>query len=367
LRIKTLKISNLRNIHEITLDALEGYNLVTGNNGAGKTTILESVVLLAKGRSFRSGQITSLIGPESSVFRVVADLVLDNGNTVRLGLERDVDGFKARLDGRDVTQISELARLLPHVLVEPNSHLLVSGSPEGRRKFLDWGVFHVEPAYLDLFRRYSRALKQRNAALRTSKRDVVTSMDPLLIELGLEIDQKRKDLVDKLLPVIEERLVSLDGRLRDVSIEYQQGWREGSLQQALTDSLQRDLDRGNTGTGPHRADLRFVKKGVSVRDQFSRGEQKALATALLLAQAELLTLNDEKPLLLLDDIASEFDDVFLSRIVSAGIEMGLQTWITDVSPASVMRHEPGLLRRFHVKRGKLESTQDNSEARGSIA
>jgi DNA replication and repair protein RecF len=353
LRIKTLKINNLRNIDCIELDAHGGCNLVTGNNGAGKTTILESMVLLAKGRSFRSGQISSLIGPTEPFFRVVSTLQLDNGQIVRLGFERDAEGFRARKDGADVTQISELTRLLPHVLVEPNSHLLISGAPEGRRKFLDWGVFHVKHAYLDIWRRYNRVLKQRNAALRTMKRDVVESLDPALITLGHEIDQARKNQVKDLKPFLEQRLLSLDGRVMGVKIRYQQGWKGKSLEMALSQALERDFERGNTSAGPHRADLQLIKASVAVREQFSRGEQKALAAALLLSQAELMVSSGEKPFLLLDDIASEFDDIFLSRILSVGQELGLQSWITGVTPGPITRYETETIGMFHVKQGQL--------------
>jgi DNA replication and repair protein RecF len=358
LRIKTLKINNIRNIKTLDLDVHPAYNLITGDNGAGKTSILESMVLLAKGRSFRSGHISNVIGPVEKIFRVVSDLSLDNGMSAKLGLERDTEGFRARLDGRDITQISELTRLMPHVLVEPNSHLLVSGAPEGRRKFVDWGVFHVEQNYLDTWRRYSRALKQRNAALRTMKREMVSSLDPVLTRLAGVIDRNRKKFIENLAPILNKRLESLDGRLGDLKIRYRQGWQGDSLESALQSALERDFERGSTSEGPHRADLKFVKKGVVVREQFSRGEQKALSAALLLTQAELMADSGENPLLLLDDIASEFDDTFLSRILSVGEELGLQTWITGVSAEAITRHRTENLRWFHVKHGCLESVQD---------
>ena len=135
--IKTLNINNLRNIKSVELDLNPGLNYLLGDNGAGKTSVLEAIVVLAKGRSFRSGQISSLLGPESDEFRIVAQTERADKQKLTLGIERTAKDWKARKNGQDVKQLSELASHLPLVLIEPNSHLLVSGPPDGRRRFLD--------------------------------------------------------------------------------------------------------------------------------------------------------------------------------------------------------------------------------------
>ena len=156
MRVKSLSIINLRNISnaEIVFDA--NLNYFVGDNGAGKTSILEALSMLSKGRSFRAGQISSLIGPDSKKLQVVSKIESHTGEAHQLGMERDDSGWSARHNGEDVNQLSELTALLPHVLLEPNSHTLISGPPDGRRKYLDWGVFHVEHNFLTLWRRYNR-------------------------------------------------------------------------------------------------------------------------------------------------------------------------------------------------------------------
>mgnify|MGYP000265291830 FL=1 len=146
MRVKHLNINNLRNIVSTQIDPDPCLNCFIGDNGAGKTSILESMAVLSKGRSFRAGQIASLIGPESTYFQVVATVESQSGESHQLGMERGADYWKARHNGEDVSQLSQLTQLLPHVLLEPSSHTLVSGPPDGRRKYLDWGVFHVEHA-----------------------------------------------------------------------------------------------------------------------------------------------------------------------------------------------------------------------------
>ena len=139
MRVKSLNINNLRNIISTQIEPDPCLNCFTGDNGAGKTSILEAMAVLSKGRSFRPGQISSLIGPENSNFQIISKVETYSGETHQLGMERGEDYWSARHQGEDVTQISELTRLLPYVLLEPSSHTLVSGPPDGRRKYLDWG------------------------------------------------------------------------------------------------------------------------------------------------------------------------------------------------------------------------------------
>ena len=147
MRVKSIDISNLRNLSSVQIEPDPCLNCFTGDNGAGKTSILEALAVLSKGRSFRAGQITSLIGPEQPYFQVVSKIESQSGKQHRVGMERRKDGWSARHNGEDVSQLSDLTGLLPYVLLEPGSHTLISGPPEGRRKYLDWGVFHVKHSF----------------------------------------------------------------------------------------------------------------------------------------------------------------------------------------------------------------------------
>ncbi len=352
--IKHLEINNLRNISSAEISPHPRLNCFIGDNGAGKTTIFEALVVLSKGRSFRSGQAPSLIGSDGTVFRLFSRIESSAGTEHKIGLERDRESWAARHNGENVTQLSELARILPHVLLEPGSHRLVSGPPDGRRRYLDWGVFHVKHDYLGLWRRYSRALKQRNAALRAREAAVVASLDPLLVSLGESLHVLRQQQCERLSQLLRQQLPVFDATLSGIEMIYRKGWSGEGLAEALQASLQTDTERGQTGPGPHRADLHLVLDGEPARERLSRGEQKSLTAALIMAQARLMQDSGEEPVLLLDDLASELDERHVGKVLDAGTQLGAQVWLcgTMLSPVIPSRFKDFAL--FHVKQGRVE-------------
>lgn len=351
--IKTLKINNLRNLKSVSLDLDPGRNYLFGDNGAGKTSVLESIVVLAKGRSFRAGKIATLIGSEAENFRVVANIITPDKSEKILGIERTGSEWKARNDGEDVKQLSDLAGYLPLVLIEPNSHLLVSGPPDGRRRFLDWGVFHVEHDYLVLWRRYTRALKQRNAALRKQNNAMAENLDEILTGLGEKIHAARNRQLKKLSAILKETMKDLSPGLGDVKLRYDKGWKGQGLLSALQSTLMQDLDRGVTGQGPHRADLPVYLNRKPAKDRVSRGEQKIISAALLLSQARLMAESGEKPILLMDDLASDFDQYHLCRVLELAEQLNAQVWITGTSYLPYVSLGVGSHATFHVEHGKI--------------
>lgn len=353
--IKTLIINNLRNLNAVEIEPHPRLNYLVGDNGAGKTSVLESIVVLAKGRSFRSGQIGALIGPEKDRFRVVATTEHAGKKQQTLGIERSRNDWKARRSGENVRQLSDLAIHLPLILIEPNSHLLISGSPEGRRRFLDWGVFHVEHDYLILWRRYARVLKQRNAALRMQDAAVVSSLDPIMSALGEKIEHARCRQFEALSKKLAVTLSALSPALKGIKLRYDKGWKGEQLYLALQGAQQRDLERCATGPGPHRADIPVYLDGKLARERLSRGEQKILSAALLLSQAMLMSDNGEKPLLLMDDLASEFDAKHLAGVMALGLQLEAQLWITGTTLEPYTSMACGEHALFHMEKGKIAS------------
>ena len=359
MHIKSININNLRNLRSVEFDLHPRVNYLVGDNGAGKTSVLESIVVLAKGRSFRSGEIGALIGPDGEQFRVVATTDHAGNGAQTLGIERCRKEWKARRNGEDVKQLSDLAIHLPLVLIEPNSHLLISGPPDGRRRFLDWGVFHVEQDYLVQWRRYSRALKQRNAALRKQDKSVVTSLDSAVAKLGASINSARKQQVERLIEKLANTLNELSPALADIEIRYHKGWVGEDLQSVLNENLHRDLERGMTAAGPHRADLPVFLDNKPARERLSRGEQKILAAAMLLSQAALMSENGEKPMLLMDDLSSEFDESHLASVLATARQLESQIWITGTTHKPYAALLDGKHSMFHVEHGKI-STKTNA-------
>jgi DNA replication and repair protein RecF len=353
MRVKSFKINNLRNIDSCQIQPNPCLNCFIGDNGAGKTSILEALVVLSKGRSFRTGQVSSLLGPQQPHFQIISEIESSSQTLHMLGMERGVDHWSARHNGEDVAQLSDLTELLPHVLLEPNSHTLVSGPPEGRRKYLDWGVFHVEHSFLSLWRRYSRALKQRNAALRQSSIDVVTSLDPQFISLGEALHAARENHAEKLSVMLSDTLPLFNRALSELSLSYRKGWSGVSLEDAISHALPGDTDRGSTGPGPHKADLKLMLDGVPAKERLSRGEQKALTAALLMAQAQLICESGDKPLLLLDDLASELDEEHLVKVLTAGLELGVQIWLTGIDLPHAVQNCGVSYTVFHVEHGQV--------------
>ena len=351
--VKSLNINNLRNIESTQIEPDPSLNCFTGDNGAGKTSILEALSVLSKGRSFRSGQISSLIGPESKFFQIVSKVETQAGDSHQMGMERGTDYWSARHNGEDITQLSQLTRLLPHVLLEPSSHTLVSGPPDGRRKYLDWGVFHVKHDFLMLWRRYNHVLKQRNAALRQSNVKVVESLDPQFITLGEQLHQAREHHAGLLNEILQHHLPVFSQTLEGIKVSYRKGWTGDSLAEAMQGSFQRDTERGTTGPGPHKADLYLSLNGIPARERLSRGEQKAMTAAMIMAQAQLICESGEKPILMLDDLSSEFDEAHLGRVLGAGLDLGVQIWLTGTQLVPAIKACGSSYTVFHVEHGRV--------------
>jgi len=353
MRVKSLNINNLRNIVSTQIEPDPCLNCFIGDNGAGKTSILEALSVLSKGRSFRSGQISSLIGPENKFFQIVTKVETRSGDSHQMGMERGADYWSARHNGEDITQLSELTQLLPHVLLEPSSHTLVSGPPDGRRKYLDWGVFHVKHDFLMLWRRYNRVLKQRNAALRQSNAMVVESLDSQFISLGEQLHHARENHTGLINKHLHHHLPIFSQALEGIELSYRKGWRGDSLAEAIKVSGQRDIERGSTGPGPHKADLYLSLDGTPARERLSRGEQKTMTAAMILAQAKLVCESGEKPILMLDDLSSEFDEAHLGRVLNAGLELGVQIWVTGTQLVPAIKASKSSYTVFHVEQGRV--------------
>jgi DNA replication and repair protein RecF len=242
---------------------------------------------------------------------------------------------------------------LPLQVVDPDVHSLVAGGPEGRRRYLDWIAFHVEHAYLEHWRRFRRALKQRNAALRDgAPANALLGWDGEFVDTARFIHESRERVVALASDVFEET----GGGLLDASLglEYRQGWNaDMTLEEALLAGVSRDRELGSTQSGPHRGDLRLVLDVRQARKLVSRGQQKLLSCALILTATELVQSKTGRPLLLLlDDPAAELDENSLQRLMARVIELGCQVIATALVPDKHLFPDPPAL--FHVEQGELQ-------------
>ncbi|QNP41982.1 DNA replication/repair protein RecF [Lysobacter solisilvae (ex Woo and Kim 2020)] len=378
MHVTRLDLRQLRRFDEVTLAPGSGLNLITGDNGAGKTSVLEGLHLMAYGRSFRGRVRDGLVRaghPALEVFvqwqervpagpgRVDAGRADAPAAAPRLrkaGLRHSGQGWSGRLDGNAVAHLGELCAALAVVSFDPGSHILVSGGGEPRRRFLDWGLFHVEQDFLGLWRRYSRALRQRNALLKSrASGGQLDAWDHELAEAGEPLTRAREAYLDALAPHYTALLADLVPGVGLGSLRYAPGWRrdEMSLADALLLNRDRDLASGHTSAGPHRADWALAFAGLPGREALSRGQAKLTALAALLAQAEhYAAQRGEWPVVALDDLASELDRSHQRRVLERLLASGAQVFVTGTeAPPALTGWDAGPMHVFHVKHGTVEA------------
>jgi DNA replication and repair protein RecF len=323
-----------------------------GPNASGKTSLLEAIYFLAHGRSFRTSTRARMLGSHDASFRIVGALS-PNPQPTFAGVEYAGGSLRVRLGGQELSGISAVTRELPVQIVDPSIHRLIEEGSSRRRRLLDWGVFHVEQNFLSPWRRYQRALSQRNAALRSGMDlRILASWTEELSTSALEIDAQRSAYVSILRPVFMELASSLLGS--SVELEYLRGWSsDRTFEAVLASSEVRDRRLKTTTAGPHRADLTFKIDGTPARDRVSRGQQKMLAVALILAQVRLRAERHPVPLscLLLDDPAAELDVDNLGKVLSVLAKLPTQLVITSLSQQGLRGMEVG--RMFHVEQGRV--------------
>jgi len=348
-----LRAQNLRCLDSIELVAEPAQNIIVGANGAGKTSILEAIYFLGRGKSFRPGLSSMLIQTDQEEFTVFGEAGEGLGKN-RLGVKLSGAGLEVHFNGQTNVTLAELAAALPVQIIDPEVHQLIQGGPKGRREFVDWGVFHVKHEFLNAWRRYRRALKQRNAALRQGlSRQAVTAWDSELIEFGLEIDVARQEYVDDYLPLLSS--ISAYLLQKDANCCYLHGWTEGeTFHEALSASWDRDIKYSATQVGPHRAELLIQVDGQAARNRLSRGQQKLLSIALVLAQSIFVARTlDRKVTLLVDEPAAELDIDHLRRLIDILGCAELQLFISTLDLDALPLTEPA--RVFHVERGVLST------------
>jgi DNA replication and repair protein RecF len=345
-----LRIENLRCIESAALEFSPELNLIAGENGAGKTSILEAIFLLGRGRSFRTRSTERLIRhhqPKLTVFGRT-----DDSPPKRAGIEVAADGgTRARIDGENAQSLLELSGVIPVQSIDPEIHKLVDQGPERRRRWLDWLVFHVEPTFGTHWARYNRALKQRNAALRSGTGEI-SAWDGELIQNGVAISDARQRALTRLIPCLNQTFERFGGL--DVSVSFTTGWLAGtSLEEALRSHAERDRARGTTTAGPHRADVMLRRNHRIARETLSRGQQKLTAVAMIVSQLRLLREElNLRAVLLLDDPAAELDDKNLQRLFDELSALRCQMIATSLTQETALFQAPKAT--FHVEHGRVK-------------
>ncbi len=349
--IRLFRASNFRCLEHAELEFGPRFNLITGANASGKTSLLEALAYLGRGKSFRGATTANLTRHGEDEFVLFGEVDTGSGKT-KIGVRNGRDGLEARVGGEAAAGAAALAEMLPLQVIDPEVHNLIAGGPELRRRYLDWVAFHVEHEHLMVWRRFRRALKQRNAALRQkAAAAAIRSWNAEFVELALALDRSRRAVLE----LAHQSLLEHGQALlqTELAFEYQQGWaRDKALDMALDEGLDRDLQLGATQAGPQRADIRVNSDERQARKLVSRGQQKLLASAMILAATETAQSALEKPLLLLlDDPAAELDADSVRRLMDAVAALGCQVVATSLDPGALSFPERPVM--FHVEQGEI--------------
>ena len=352
----SLDIRDFRNFRHAGLTFSPGLNLISGANAAGKTSLLEAIYCLARVRSFRSNAALAPVRYGSDMFRLVGRIRQDQGRCVSVGIERQAAGLRVRLDGQPVNRLSDLAGCFSVQLMSAETESILEGGPRCRRQALDWALFHVEHPYREYWQRYARALRQRNAAIRGGRSAAeIQVWDTDLQAAGRQLDRLRREYFHALKPNLDMMVSELLPGM-EVNLQYLQGWPlDQRLEAILLRALEQDRARGHTRYGPHRADFRIEVDGRDAHAHCSRGQQKVLVLAFMLAQLGLQqALNIAPGAFLLDDFTSELDMDHQERVLAVLKTLHAQVFVTAIGAVHADRPEWTGARMFHVEHGEVQ-------------
>jgi DNA replication and repair protein RecF len=355
MQLSHLKIRDFRNLVDVDFEPCAGVNLFVGENASGKTSILESIYYLSHLRSFRTPYLSDLINIKASRLQLIAKAKDHNNNLIPIGITRSKETLEVRANQKPVKRVADITAIFPVLAIHPDSYRLITGSPAERRSYIDWGVFHVEHGFFEAWQRYKKALSQRNAALRSGQKASYCRLwDKELDQAAQMIDKRRQNYLTELQPYLD-RLINDFFHEEKVRLDYKRGWKnDQQLRIVLEHNLERDLRRGLTQAGPHRADLAIHINGKSAQTGISRGQQKVLVAILKLAQVQHFTdAASRHCILLYDDLAAELDENHRQQILTVLRDMPVQLFLTAIEPDQIDLGNWPEVAMFHVEHGCL--------------
>jgi DNA replication and repair protein RecF len=353
--IKTLSFQGIRNLASSQISLSEGINVFYGDNGAGKTSVLEAIHVMAMARSFKLSRTRTVIAHEQDELLVAGELT-DIG---RLAVRRTQKGqYQVRMKGESIQSLAELVHQLPLQLIHSDSFALLEGSPGDRRQFLDWGVFHQFNNFHEDWQKLQKSLKNRNSLLRSGRieRSEMDVWEREYLAAAERIDIDRKAYLAGFVPCFHNVLEQLI-ELPELKIHYYRGWdKDRPLNEVLNHQRDRDKKLGYTQSGPQRADMRIKVGKINAADELSRGQQKLVVCALKIAQSLYLQQQQERPtVFLIDDLPAELDHQHIQKLGALMEGLNSQVFMTCVDPEPLKHFwkQPDHVQMFHVEHGEI--------------
>lgn len=354
--VELLTIQNFRNLANSQVKFHHNLNFIIGENGSGKSSILEAIFFLGHGKSFRTIKIDSIATYEQNSFTVS---IKDN-LAKQLGICRSVDSsqFEIRLNGSKVHKLSDLAKNIVVQIVTPESFKLFFGGPKERRKFIDLGLFHVEHDFPLQWKVFTKVLKQRNACLKSKSMKELPYWTNEFCHYSTKIALYRRSYIEQLKEELTLWLAILLPALKNkIDLQYFRGWSlKKELEEILSTSTEKELQYGYSLAGAHKFDIKFIINNQPLELTLSRGQQKLFLLALTLAQTKIIAkVKQVKPILLIDDIGAELDQYSRLALAEAINKLDCQVIITAIDKIAVepLVSKDKNYKMFHVKHGEI--------------
>ncbi|RYM04704.1 DNA replication/repair protein RecF [Sporolactobacillus sp. THM7-7] len=375
MKLETIELTNFRNYGSLSLSFSDSVNVFQGENAQGKTNLLEAIYVLAIAKSPRTTHDKELIKWGADYGKIKGRL-FRRDDTLPLELVITKNGKKARANHLEKRRLSDYVGLCNVVMFTPEDLNLVKGSPAVRRRFINMEMGQIEPVYLHHLSEYRQVLQQRNALLRDFSRptgdremllDILTEK---LIRLAAEIVFRRQTFIFQLNSTAEpihseishgrERLsIRYQSGIGDVSEEHDRSKIVKAYEKSYERLKSREIQRGVTLMGPHRDDLKFEVNHRNVQTFGSQGQQRTAALSVKLAEIELMKHEvGEYPLLLLDDVLSELDDLRKSHLLGVFKEK-VQTFVTTTSTEGLDRRLMERATLFQIRNGTVDTEQND--------
>jgi DNA replication and repair protein RecF len=354
--IEQLNAISVRNLVDLRIAPAPKLNFFFGPNASGKTSVLECIYLLSRIKSFRSKRINDVVSRGEQKLQVFAK-GLNQGKVFSVGVEKGRGVTTIKYNSEIIQTASEQARRLPVYILTPDHHTLFTGTPKDRRHWLDWSLFHVEHNYISVWKSYHRALRHRNALLKTERAinsSELIGWEKLMAEEAIKIDLMRKQYISSLNQLLNNMHLPFVLKGSGLICYLNENYENKDLSILLAENRQDDIKRGYTGLGPHRVDVSFSYEDFNVAKHLSRGQIKLFGYALISSQIEVLKKYEIDALVLVDDLDAELDEESSKKMLQLLLNNNIQTFVTSLTKPSWFELENGDHALFHVKHGKVE-------------